>query len=148
MTADLEPRQLAARLAAAGATFTLRPDGSLKVAAPKGVLTPDVVEALRVHKQAVVSLVVWDQNTAEMLIREALDRVAAAFRPEWAAGYQADDRWLVPQARVEAAALTHDMAGFVAAVEAYEKFAHAAFSEYAGASRYHAGNRQHEAGDA
>ncbi len=90
-----------------------------------------LARSLLEHKAELLPLLTWDEGLADRLLREALQQVAAQFRPAWAGRFRADARWLLPQARIEAAVLTRDMPAFVLAVEEYEEFALRRFTEYA-----------------
>jgi hypothetical protein len=53
------------RLHACGVTLTPYPDGTLRYKAPKGILTPALLEAIRQHKQALHALVEsWGERAA------------------------------------------------------------------------------------
>lgn len=87
-------------------------------------LTPDLIAACNDRQ--------WDSARAERLLRETLARVGAACRPEWRARYHAEySGWLVPEARIEAAALVRDMLEFVRALVAYEHHAQQRFEAWA-----------------
>lgn len=74
----------------------------------------------------------WDKARAARLLRETLARVAAAYRPVWQGRYCVEyHQWLVPEARIEAAALVRDMLEFVRALVAYEHFALQRFAVWA-----------------
>jgi hypothetical protein len=119
-----------AKLTRLGGAVTATMDGHLKVQAPKGVLTSDLLRAIRVHKNEIRDLLTWDDAFADQILTETLRRVAAAWRSEWRQYYNNDRSWLQPEARVEAAAFARDMPAFLAAVEAYEEFALVRFSEW------------------
>ena len=61
-----------------GATLTPFPDGTLRYKAPKGVLTPALLEALRQHKAELLELVEdFEERAASMEYDGGLSRAAA-----------------------------------------------------------------------
>lgn len=70
------------QLRALGVVLTPYPDGTLRYKAPKGVLTPDLLDALRQHKATLFALVeAWSERAAIVeycggLSREDAERLA------------------------------------------------------------------------
>ena len=61
MTAFALLQQLQAR----GVVLTPWPDGTVRCRAPKGVLTPDLIDAMRQHKQELLDVVEeWSERAA------------------------------------------------------------------------------------
>lgn len=81
----MKATELVVTLARLGAVVTVMPDRALKVRAPKGTLTPDLLHALRAHKEEVLVLLegplpAWHESTADRVLSEMLIRVAIAYR--------------------------------------------------------------------
>jgi hypothetical protein len=65
----------------------------------------------------------WDEEAADCLLRDTLRRVALGFKNSWRTRLAEESRdWLLVEAAVDTAALTHDMATFIRAVAAYEQY--------------------------
>jgi hypothetical protein len=75
-------RALLQQLHVLGVALEPCPDGTLRCRAPKGILTPDLVERMREHKAVLYGLVeVWSERAAIAeysggLAREAAERLA------------------------------------------------------------------------
>lgn len=127
------PTDLLATLDRLGVTVTVTAERALKVAAPKGALTPDLIQALRERKDELLSLLAWNEALADRFLHETLARLAGAYRPAWATRLIAESpAWAEAEARIEAAALVHDMPAFIKACRAYEEFALPSFAQWAG----------------
>lgn len=115
-----------------GAEFAPLPGGALKVTAPRGTLTPAVLQALQAHKAAILGLLTWNQAHTEQILRATVARVAGQYRPGWRTRYLADaSRWLEVEGRIEAAFLVRDMPALLRALAAYEVFAQQTFEVWA-----------------
>jgi len=66
-TTAMSPLALFHTLHACGVRLTPYPDGMLRYKAPKGTLTPALLDALREHKEALLDMAEWYEERAGLL---------------------------------------------------------------------------------